>query len=270
MRILKTFTLIILILNAFNLKAQIINGVWKGNYQKRLLNNPNSLIIEFSIFNDSIISGSSHLLYNNKNYEHHKIEGIYKIKDSTLIFSESLIESSRDAYEVSYKMKLIETDSSYELIGKWKPKKAFPINLPILNKVSLSKNKNSISENETHLKTNTRIDRIQKIIEISKNEKDSIKISLYDNGIVDNDSVTVFLDDSIIINHRMISEKPIEIYMSLVNNKQFQKIKLFADNLGTISPNTALLIIETKSKRFSITLSSDFKNSGVIEFVLLE
>lgn len=270
MKIFKIFYLLVLISNPKILDAQVLNGVWKGNYDKRLYNNPIALIFDLSIYNDSIISGSSHLIYNHKDYEHHKLEGFYNKRDSTLRFSESLVESSREAYEVSYKMKLIETDSNYVLIGKWHPKKTFLKNLSIFNKVSLTKNKNNESYKKNQKNKDIRIEKVQKIIEISKKENDSIKISLYDNGTFDNDSVTVFLDDSVIINHQLISEKPIEIYISLKKDRQFQKIKLFANNVGTIPPNTALLIVETKTKKYPITMTSDFKNTGIIEFVLLD
>lgn len=264
------FTLFIVTLKSPMLYAQLLNGVWTGNYSKKFFGNPKSLIIEISVFNDSIVKGSSHLHYNNKNYEHHIIDGIYNKNDSTIRFSETLIETTHSAYEVFYLMKLEQTDSSYKLVGKWRPKNSNLKYLSNFNKVWLSKSKKLDTERvKQNLKVSP-IEKIEKVIEISDNEKDSIKISVYDNGIVDNDSISVFFNDSVIIYNKQISEKPIEVYLTLWHGKQFQKLKMVANNLGTIPPNTALLIITTRLKRYEINLNSDFRNSGVVEFMLIE
>lgn len=260
--------LALLLFTSNSMLAQGINGKWTGNYSKRLLN-PKSLVVEIFISDDSIISGSSHLYYNNQNYEHHAINGKFNKIDSSLKFSESLEESSREAYEVVYDMKLKETDSTYILSGKWFPKKGALLFLPIWNGVNLTKPKIRKESIQSSLVLN-RQSSIQKFIEIKEFEKDSIKISAYDNGTVDNDSISMYFNDSLIISNKMISASPISFYISLSNNIQFQKIKLIADNLGTIPPNTALLIIETKLKRYEVNLKSDLRQNGVVEFILLE
>lgn len=259
---------VVFLISSNFLLAQDINGKWTGNYSKRL-GNPKSLVVEIFITDDSIISGSSHLYYNDQNYEHHAINGKFNKTDSSFTFAESLEKSSRGAYEVAYNVKLNETDSTYILKGKWFPKKASFLFLPIWNGVYLTKPK--IRKENTQV--NSFLERkssIQKFIEIKKSEKDSIKISVYDNGTVDNDSISMYFNDSLIIKNKMISASPISFYISLLDTIQFQKIKLIADNLGSIPPNTALLIIETKKKRYEVNLNSDLKQNGVVEFVLLE
>ena len=60
-------------------------------------------------------------------------------------------------------------------------------------------------------------------------------------------------------------------YLSLSEKNQMQKIKLVAENMGTIPPNTALLVIETISKnRYEVNLSSNFEKNASIEFFLKE
>jgi hypothetical protein len=101
-------------------------------------------------------------------------------------------------------------------------------------------------------------------------ELDSIKITIYDNGVIDNDTASVYFDDLVIIKKQRLSERPIEFYFSFDKTKQVQKIKLFADNLGSIPPNTALLVITTRKNRYLITLSSDYSKNGSVEFFLKE
>ncbi len=66
---------ILLIMNMTS-SAQVINGTWTGNYAKTLLSyNPTSLVIELSLYSDSMITGASHLYYDGGRYEHHKLTG---------------------------------------------------------------------------------------------------------------------------------------------------------------------------------------------------
>jgi hypothetical protein len=258
--------------------SQIISGTWKGNYSKTLSHNPKSLLLDFFVSNDSIITGSSHLFYNSGGYEHHKIAGMYNKKDSILTFSETLIGSSRPAYEVFYKMKLQDAGQCWRLEGNWKAKKNKSEKFLYINKVWLEKPKDSINilVADEHRKIDvitkelTRASDIQSIIEIRNIEKDSIRISLFDNGIIDNDSVSLYFNDSLLIPNQMVSDKAITIYLSLSPKIQSQKVKIIANNMGTIPPNTTVMIITTKLKRYEVRLHSTFEKNAVVEFFLID
>jgi hypothetical protein len=42
---------------------------------------------------------------------------------------------------------------------------------------------------------------------------------------------------------------------------------MYAENLGEIPPNTALMVVNDGEKRYEVRISSDLKNSGTIHFV---
>jgi len=42
---------------------------------------------------------------------------------------------------------------------------------------------------------------------------------------------------------------------------------MYADNLGTIPPNTALMIVTDGDKRYEVHISSDTEKSGSVVFV---
>ena len=111
---------------------------------------------------------------------------------------------------------------------------------------------------------------IQSLVEISSVEKDSILIELYDNGIVDNDSASIYLDDSLLLYKQFVSANPILLYVSLDKQRPISKLKLIAENLGSIPPCTVLVIIITKKKRYEVNLSSNFNSNAVVEFFLKE
>ena len=89
---------------------------------------------------------------------------------------------------------------------------------------------------------------IQSLIEISSAEKDSIEIALYDNGIVDNDTASLYLNDSLLLYKQMVSANPVLLYISLDKKNPLSKLKLVAENLGSIPPCTAFMVIKTDRK----------------------
>jgi hypothetical protein len=106
-----------------------------------------------------------------------------------------------------------------------------------------------------------RVTKIQKTIIV---DSSFIQLALYDNGIVDGDTATILLDGQVIMNKQAISEKAITVNLQLKKQPREHVIEMVADNLGSIPPNTALLVVTCKAKRYEINLSSDYRvNSGV-------
>lgn len=91
-----------------------------------------------------------------------------------------------------------------------------------------------------------------------------ITLSVYDNGEIDGDSVAVYVNDMPLVQHQLITAKPVIISLPVEKGKRYT-ISLFAENLGRIPPNTTLLKIEagntTKELRLSSTLDT---NAAVI------
>lgn len=94
---------------------------------------------------------------------------------------------------------------------------------------------------------------------------DSLVLSLYDNGTVDGDTVSVFLNNKMIISKGKLSTEPIRVTVP-VNDLPGDTIILvmYAENLGTIPPNTGLLIIQDGPDRYEIRFSGDMQMSSGI------
>jgi hypothetical protein len=52
-----------------------------------------------------------------------------------------------------------------------------------------------------------------------------------------------------------------------INSDEINELVMYADNLGTIPPNTALMIVTDGNKRYEVRVTSDLKKSGTIRFV---
>jgi hypothetical protein len=258
--------------------AQDISGVWVGNYKPSFFSvNPEKLVVEIFIYNDSLITGASHLYYKHNQYEHYKIYGRFKKKESIIYFSEdSTIAVKLGFMDVNclgnYTMKLTSTGNLLEMKGRWEDNSTTFFHCPPTG-VWLEKKVNEDIKQTNSQPTDKNLERrsdIQSLVEISSVEKDSILIELYDNGIIDNDSASLYLDDSLLLYKKFVSNKPVSLYISLDTQKPLSKLKLVAENLGSIPPCTVLMLIKTKKKRYEVNLSSNFNSNAVVEFFLKE
>jgi hypothetical protein len=95
-------------------------------------------------------------------------------------------------------------------------------------------------------------------------ESDSVRISFYDNGDIDGDSISVFLNQQPVLVKQELTSRALNIYVTLDNTKSVNEISMFAENLGKYPPNTALMLVTDGVTRHEIYLSSSLtQNAGV-------
>lgn len=155
-----------------------------------------------------------------------------------------------------------------------KPKKAVPKTEP-QTKVPVQKEETKViadaeikkqpaktlTEDDSFEKRNTEV---IKTIQISS---ETFKVDLYDNGTIDGDSVSLFYNGKLILSHRRLSTKPISISLDATTGRETNDLTMYADNLGEIPPNTALMVVTDGENRYEVRIASDLKKSGTIRFI---
>ncbi|MDE3213277.1 MAG: hypothetical protein KGM98_08585, partial [Bacteroidota bacterium] len=94
----------------------------------------------------------------------------------------------------------------------------------------------------------------------------TFRVDFYDNGEIDGDSITVFYNGKIILLHKMLSDKAITLHLTLDKDLKQNVLTMYADNLGSIPPNTALMIVTDGTKRYEVRIDSDTEKSGSVIF----
>lgn len=90
-------------------------------------------------------------------------------------------------------------------------------------------------------------------------------IELYDNGDIDGDTVTIYHNNELLVNHAGLSSKPITIKIKVDKANPHHELIMVADNLGSIPPNTSLMILTANKKRYEVNISSsEQKNAKVV------
>ncbi len=96
-------------------------------------------------------------------------------------------------------------------------------------------------------------------------ESDSIRLSFYDNGEIDGDSISVFVNHELVLSHQGLEAKAFNIYLHLDSTRDLTEVSMFAENLGRIPPNTALMVITDGVNRYEVFLSSSLTENATVE-----
>lgn len=94
---------------------------------------------------------------------------------------------------------------------------------------------------------------------------DSLELSLYDNGEVDGDTVSVLMNGTVVLAKQGLSTKAIRKTIQIPAGVDSVELVMYAESLGTIPPNTGLLIVKDGRDIYEIRFSGDLqKNAAII------
>lgn len=105
--------------------------------------------------------------------------------------------------------------------------------------------------------------RQQKIIQTLDVASDSLVLSFYDNGVVDGDIISVYLNDQNILSNLRLKEAAAKKTIHLPNNSSYTLL-LVAENLGSLPPNTGLVIVQDGDKKYQINFSANLQTNAAI------
>jgi hypothetical protein len=120
------------------------------------------------------------------------------------------------------------------------------------------------ANDENSKKIEKRKNTLLKKIEI---ENKNIKVDLYDNGDIDGDSVSLFYNGKLLLSNKRLTDKAISFNLSIDDNLETNDLIMFAENLGTFPPNTALMVVTDGKNRYEIRITSDLEKSGKVQFI---
>lgn len=97
-----------------------------------------------------------------------------------------------------------------------------------------------------------------------------IGIDLYDNGQVDGDTVSVYHNNQLIVSRARLSQKPIHFQIKVDAAHPEHELIMVAHNLGSIPPNTSLMIVTVGDNRYQVHISSSEQKNAKVVFSLKE
>jgi type IV secretory pathway VirB9-like protein len=94
----------------------------------------------------------------------------------------------------------------------------------------------------------------------------TVRVELYDNGQIDEDTVSLFVNDRLLLARKRLSTTPIILDVKLDRERKENELVMHAENMGAIPPNTALMVVTVKDRRYEFNISSTEDANGTVRF----
>ena len=236
--------------------AQNITGFWKGTLNMNqgcfVVNN---IELQITINGDSIYGNSYHYL-DVDNYVKKKFTGSYHRELKKIFLQEELITTYKipshckvciKKYELTYSRNVNQEslggDWTGVLVGTFIDCETGPIKLSRITESAF-----------------------KEIPEINL-DTGEIRLDFYDNGQIDDDTISVRINNKTVLAHQKLGAEPVSLFVRIDQKNAFQEVEMIAENLGSIPPNTALLIITAGNKRYELFLTSSDKKTAKVRFL---
>jgi hypothetical protein len=238
-----------------NSAAQDLNGFWKGTLTMRGCFPENNIELQISM-KGALASGDSYHYQDIDNYVKKKFRGSYNKETKLLSLGEGLVTTYHIPQRCVICVKNFELVYSREgtvemLKGYWSGH--------VLNSVQSC-------DGGTIVLTRIKESAFKEVPEI-KVDTGSIRLDFYDNAQVDGDSITVLVDNKVVLTHQRLSAKPVTLHIRIDLDNTFHEVEMVAENLGSIPPNTAVLIITAGIRRYILSMSSSETKSARIRII---
>ncbi len=97
-----------------------------------------------------------------------------------------------------------------------------------------------------------------------------IVVNLYDNGTIDNDTVSVYLNNKLVVSKKRLTTSPISFSFDLDQDQDEYEVVMVAENLGEIPPNTSLMVVKAGDQQYEVRITSTEQKNAVVRFRLRE
>lgn len=301
---MKTATLILLLFLATAVQAQKVSGYWYGKATVANGGNANNYLIELIIDQKNSTTVQAIINYYFKNtFRSFKVNGQYNANDRTLLFPDIPITHYASTREVqvdcimNFVAQLRVAKAGSSMAGRFVGKDNYKYTCPeITFNIQLNEAANNRDSLLTALReyketyqlwtpdvadtvvaatviqrpvvnyvvSNAYKQRQNVIAQEIVTTSDSVRVDFYDNGEIDGDSISIFFNDKLLASSQRLSTKAIHLNLALDATKEYNDLSMFADNLGSIPPNTALMLIYDGTKRYEVRLSSSMEKNGTV------
>lgn len=300
---MKKLLLLILLFSSISASTQSVFGYWYGNANVNTKSSANNYLVEMVLQPEkNYVKGILNYYFKNT-YRSVKVQGNYNTSTRQLsLYNVPVIyHGSISNFEVDCEMNLQATlrvsKLTSNLVGSFRSLPGYTYTCPeiffdLVMNADISK-KDSVLKAISEYKENYQVwqpqiedtlvaltvvprkvinyvveedykKRQKEIVNEIEVESDSLRLDVYDNGEIDGDIISVFYNEGLILNSQKLTHKSIRIDVVLDSTKEYNEVSMYAENLGLIPPNTALMVVSDGKNKFNIRLSSNLEKNATI------
>lgn len=260
----KPFLLFLTALFVLTATAQDISGIWQGKLTQESGGCFPEYHIELQIqtFNRDI-TGISYDYYDTTKFVKLNFSGSFTTNKKTIQLAEKKVLQERIPEDCvpclkTYNLVYSRQNNQESLSGRWVGEDMGTISGCPPGNIFLTRATTSAFAEKKERKT--------VLAETFVVDSPEVHLAFYDNGIIDGDTITVFFDKQLVVAKKGLSLKPINVNFTLQPAREYEMV-VYADNMGSITPNTALVVVTSGTKRYEIMLSSNEEKNASLKFV---
>jgi hypothetical protein len=258
--------------------GQTLDGRWTG----RLVMAPSGCFpiynIEFSIQEkDGKIVGTALHFSDSSNYVRKNIYGMYAKDSNQLYLEEKEITDYKikedcvpcmKSYTLSYHKGTGTSISDEQIRGTWaSPSSKGTDGKTVCEPGTIVLNRQSKLTTPAVSKPNELRDKKNVLVKEILLDSSLVQLELYDNGQIDGDTVSVYVNNRSVVYKQMLKSQPIPFNVLIDKKHVVQEVVMVGENLGTIPPNTALMIVTAGTARYQLYLTADEQRNALVRFV---
>lgn len=259
-----------------SVSGQNLNGVWKG----RVVLPPGACFPVYNIemqieMAGSKLSGVSYHFSDSFNYLRKNFEGTFNKDSSTATIQENGIITFRlkedcvpciKNFKLTYHKGGGNVVTEEQLRGTWTGKATDNKTACDPGTIILQRFEKSVFKPELKLPP-TLTKRKAELVKEIKVDTGTIRIDFYDNGQIDGDTISVYANNMPVISNKRLSGQPISMNVKIDLKRTEHEVIMVGENLGTIPPNTALMVVNAGDKRYQLYLTSDEQKNAMVRFM---
>jgi hypothetical protein len=249
--------LILFLITTAQVFTQELNGVWKGT----LTQQPGGCFpiynveLQVNIINNEV-SGICYHYSDFSNYVKKNYDGIYNAATKTINIQERRVMTFHIPRDCTpcirfFSLTYSKQDKQETLSGDWGG---------VVMNGTLACTPGKIV---LHRIVESDFNHIREI----KVDTGMLKLDFYDNAEIDGDSISVTVNNKTVVSNQRLGTRPVSVDVKVSLDAPEQEVTMIGENLGTIPPNTALLIVTAGNKRYQLFLASNGKKNAQVRFV---
>jgi hypothetical protein len=274
------FILLLFVFPGCLIAADDLSGIWKGTLTQGPGGCYPRYFLELQInFTSDLITGKAYDYYDKSHFIKMNFTGRYNAQTHRLVLIENRVIQADIPLDCApciktYDLQYSKKDGEETLSGDWKGIISGKRSVCPPGKIELKKTDHSdfpvdIEQSDTLLT-------LQRSLHLEPREKDliktvtvnslKIKIELYDNAEIDHDTITVLINNKLLLYRQMLRDKPLTLNFNAFPGVEYELV-MYADNLGEIPPNTALMVVTAGTQKMEVFLSSSEQKTAAVKFL---
>lgn len=271
---------ILFLLTSSVLGAQDLNGIWRGKLTPEAGGCFPVYYLELQIsFVNNTLTGNAYDYYDKSRFVRLDFSGRFNASTKRMVLIEDKIltvQIPRECFPCikTYDLTYSQNGKNEFLTGDFKGfgadrKTACPPGRITLQRVMTPEFPVQIRQNDTLAKLQQSMQlkpREKEVVKVYEIDTSNLKIDIYDNAEIDDDTVSVFMNNTLLLYKKRLTDRALTLNVQAFPGQEYE-LMMYAENLGRIPPNTALMVITSGKKRYELRVVSSDTKSAVIKFI---